>query len=98
VHELAPLPAGLTREGLLADIDGIDKRRNVEEWADALLERNRTAPPDTSLEDEPVIQYMRERSEHYAGLHRRFANIEAVLVMVGTVLLCVFVFAFHSGF
>jgi hypothetical protein len=76
----------------------MDEHRNVEEWADALLERNRTAPPDTSLEDEPVIQYMRERSQHYAGLQRRFANIEAVLVLVGVVLLCVFALAFYSGF
>jgi hypothetical protein len=76
----------------------MDEHRNVEEWADAVLERNRTAPPGTSLEDEPVIQYMRERGERYAGLSRRFANVEAVLLLVGTVLLCVFALAFHSGF
>jgi hypothetical protein len=76
----------------------MDEHRNPEAWADALLEQHRTAPPDTSLEDEPVIEYMRERSRHYAGLQRRFANIEAVLVLLGVVLFCVFAFAFYSSF
>jgi hypothetical protein len=83
---------------IAADIPQVDEHRNVEEWADALLERHRTAPPGTSLEDEPVIEYMRERSEHYAALHQRFAKIESVLVLVGAVLFCAFVFAFYSGF
>lgn len=76
----------------------MDGKRNVEEWADAVLERNRTAPPGTSLEDEPVIQYMRERSKHYGALQRRFATIEAVLLLVGAVLLGLFALAFFSGF
>ena len=76
----------------------MDERQNVEQWADALLEQHRTAPPGTSLEDEPVIQYMRERSEHYGRLQRRFANIEAVLTLVGVVLLGLFGWAFYSGF
>ena len=76
----------------------MDERRNVEEWADTLLEQHRTAPPGTSLEDEPVIEYMRERSEHYAALQRRFSTIEAVLTLVGVVLFCLFVFAFYSSF
>jgi hypothetical protein len=76
----------------------MDSPRNVEEWADAMLERNRTAPPGTSLEDEPVIEYMRERSRRYGALSRRFAAIEAVLWLVGAVLLGLFVLAFYSSF
>ena len=74
------------------------EREAVEAWADTVLEEHRTAPPGTSLEDEPVIEYMRERSKHYAAQSRTFANIEAVLMLVGTVLLCVFGFAFYSSF
>ena len=76
----------------------MDEDRNPETWADALLEQHRTAPPGTSFEDEPVISYMRERSKHYAARSQRFASIEAVLMLVGTVLLCVFGFAFYSSF
>jgi hypothetical protein len=76
----------------------MDEHRNVEEWADALLESQRTAPPGTSLEDEPVIRHLRERSNHYAGLQRRFASLEAVAMLIGAVLLGVFALAFHSGF
>jgi hypothetical protein len=76
----------------------MDDHRNVKEWADDLLEQHRTAPPGTSLEDEPVIAYMRERSKHYGALSRRFATIESVLLLVGTVLFCVFAFAFYSSF
>ena len=81
-----------------ADIPQMDERRNVEEWADTLLEQHRTAPPGTSLEDEPVIEYMRERSKHYAARSRRSAAIESVFLLVGLVLLCVFGFAFYSSF
>jgi hypothetical protein len=41
---------------------------------------------------------MRARSDHYAALHQRFAKIETVLVLVGTVLFCAFVFAVYSSF
>lgn len=81
----------------------MDEHRNAEQWADALLEQHRTAPPGTSpdrasFEDEPVIQYMRERSQHYAARSRRFANIEAALMLIGTVLLALFALAFYSSF
>lgn len=75
----------------------MDAPRDAEAWADALLERNRTAPPGTSFEEEPVIQYMRDRSAHYAKAHRRFASLEAAALLVGTVLLCAFGYAFYSG-
>jgi hypothetical protein len=84
--------------GSSADIPQMGENRNPEAWADALLEQHRTAPPGTSFDDEPVIEYMRERSKHYAAQSRRFANIEAALLLVGTVLLCVFGFAFYSSF
>ena len=74
------------------------EREAVEAWADTVLEQHRTAPPGTSLEDEPVIEYMRERSKHYARRSQRFANIEAVLLLVGTVLLFAFGVAFYSSF
>jgi hypothetical protein len=74
------------------------RQRNVEEWADAVLDQHRTAPPGTSLEDEPVIEYMRERSRHYAALQRRFSNLEAVATLVGVILLIAFGIAFYSGF
>jgi hypothetical protein len=76
----------------------MDERRNAEDWADTVLEQHRTAPPGTSLEDEPVIEFMRQRSKHYAARSRRFATIESVLLLVGTVLICVFAFAFYSSF
>src|SRR5919202_4120891 len=89
---------GLRPVQIAADTCHMDSPRNVEEWADAMLERNRTAPPGTSLEDEPVIEYMRERSRRYGALSRRFAAIEAVLWLVGAVLLGLFVLAFYSSF
>ena len=76
----------------------MDARRNAEEWADALLEQHRTAPPGSSSEEETVIEYMRQRSRHYAARSRRFATIESVLVLVGTVLLFVLGVAFYSSF
>ena len=76
----------------------MNEHRNPEAWADALLEQHRTAPPGTDFEDEPVIEYMRERSKHYAAQSRRFANIEAVFLLVGTLLLFVFGIAFYSSF
>ena len=76
----------------------MDKPRDVERWADAVLERHRTAPPGSSTEDETVIEYMQRRAEHYGRHQRRFANVEAVLMLVGTVLLCVFGIAFYSSF
>ena len=76
----------------------MDEHRNVEEWADALLEQHRTAPRGAALEDEPIIQYMRERADYYARVQRRFASLEAVAVLIGAVLLGIFAFAFHGGF
>jgi hypothetical protein len=76
----------------------MDEHRNPEQWADALLEQHRTAPRDTEFDDEPVIQYLRERSKHHAARSRHFANIEAAVTLVGVVLLCVFGYAFYSGF
>jgi hypothetical protein len=84
--------------GSRADIPRVDERRDVEAWADGLLEQHRTAPPGSSFEDEPVIEHMRQRSRYYAAQSRRFASIEAVLTLVGIVLLCVFGFAFYSSF
>ena len=76
----------------------MDEHGNVEAWADAVLEQHRTAPRDTDFDDEPVIEHLLERSEHYGRLQRRFANLEAVAVLVGTVLLAVGAYAFYSGF
>jgi hypothetical protein len=96
--EQARRVARLKATGIGADIPQMNQHSNPEGWADALLEQHRTAPPGTSFEDEPVIEYMRERSKHYAAQSRRFGNIEAVLMLLGTVLLCVFGFAFYSSF
>jgi hypothetical protein len=76
----------------------VDEHRNVEAWADAVIEQHRTAPAATDFDDEPVIEHLLERSEHCGRLQRRFANLEAVAALVGAVLLAVGAYAFYSGF
>jgi hypothetical protein len=63
----------------------MDQHREVEGWADALLEQHRTAPPGTSIEDDIFAEAIaRNRARHAA-----FAKAEAIVTIIGAILACV---------
>ena len=80
---------------LLADKSRVDQREQVEAWADAVLEGNRSAPAGTaSIEDDLFAEQIRRNRER----HRTFAAAEAIFSMIGVVLLCLFVYSLYSTF
>ncbi len=76
--------------------DSVDRRsEHVEEWADAVLEANRSAPAGSaSIEDEPFAEALRRNRERRAT----FAKAEAIVYLIGLVLACAFGYAFLSNF
>jgi hypothetical protein len=64
----------------------VDEHRRVEQWADAMLERHRTAPPDgPSIEDDLFAEAIERNRRRHAGL----AKVDAVVSVIGLVLACV---------
>ncbi len=60
-----------------------------------MLEMHRTAPPGSaSIEDEPFAEQLRRNRERHATL----AKLDAIVWMIGVVLLCAFGYAFFSTF
>ena len=87
----------------------MDEHKNVEDWADALLDQHRT--DSSSMQDQPfvvrlltrlngeapdplMLERFRRNRERSAGL----VKAEAVVTMIGTVVLCVLAYAVYSPF
>jgi hypothetical protein len=90
----------------------VDEHRNVEAWADALLDQHRTTPPSgelpvandplvklaTTLSGEPPDPLMLERLQRHRDRRINFAAFEAVFMLIGVVLLGAFAWAVLSTF
>lgn len=73
----------------------MDQRERVEDWADAVLEANRTAPAGSaSIEDDPFADALKRSQES----HATFAVAQAVVWLVGLALLAGFVYSVLSTF
>ena len=71
------------------------ERKRAEDWADAVLEANRSAPAGSaSIEDEPFAEALRRNRERHAA----FAKIEAIVWLIGAALLCGFVYSLYGTF
>jgi hypothetical protein len=73
----------------------VDQHERVADWADAVLKRHPTAPAGSaSIEDEPFAEQLQRGRERHAA----FAKAEALVWLIGAVLLCGFGYAWLSTF
>lgn len=94
----------------------MDDKKDIDAWADALLDQHRSAPPRSSdpasIDDlPPVMRFMLragggplpdaetlERIRTASQRQKRLGNIEAVVTMVGALLLAAFLLLAYSQF
>ena len=73
----------------------MDRNELVDEWADALLEANRSAPArSASIEDDLFAEARRRNRERQAT----FAKAEAIMSMIGVAFACAFGYALLNTF
>jgi hypothetical protein len=90
----------------------MDAPKNVDAWADALLDQHRTAPPGgehpaandplvklaTALSGESPDPLMLDRLQRRRARHATFVKAEAIVTIAGSLLLCAVGYAWLSVF
>jgi hypothetical protein len=75
----------------------MNDREKVDEWADAFLEQHRS-PGARASGPADLEEHFATRLEERRSLHQTLAKGEAIVTMIGVVLLLLFVLAVADGF